>query len=74
MLRYRLQQQQESLNTTTEQVRDIKTQHQAGVQKKAKLEFSLRRVEEENVKLLNQVDHLNVFSSFVALLSVKALI
>ncbi|XP_029694363.1 myosin-11-like [Takifugu rubripes] len=48
-LKYRLQQ-----HTTTEQVRDIKTQHQAGVQKKAKLEFSLRRVEEENIKLLNQ--------------------
>lgn len=74
LLRYWLQQQQESLNTTKEQVKDIKAQHQAEVQKKTKLELSLRRVEEENFKLLNQVDHLNMFSSFVALLSVKALI
>lgn len=72
MLRYQLQQQHDSLNTTKEQVRDIKAQHQAEVQKKAKLEFDPRRVEEGNFKLLNQVDHLNVFSSFVALLSVKA--
>lgn len=54
-LRYRLQQQQESLKTTKEQVRNIKAKHQAEVQKNTKLEFSLRKAEEENFKLLNTV-------------------
>lgn len=56
-LRYRLQQKHESLNSTKEQLSDVKEQHQCEVQKREKLEFSLRRVEEETIKLVNQVDH-----------------
>lgn len=73
-LRYRLQQKQECLSTTKDQLRDVKEQHQGEVQKRERLEFSLRRVEEETMKLVNQVDDLNVRSMFVRLLSVCALI
>lgn len=59
-LRYRLQQKQECLNSTKEQLNDVKEQHQCEVQKREKLEFSLRRVEEETIKLVNQVDHRSV--------------
>lgn len=58
-LRYQLQEQRESLNTSKEQLVDIKDQPQSEVQKKAKVEFSLRRVEEKNFKFVNQVDDLN---------------
>lgn len=54
-LRYRLQQKQESLNSSKDQLKEAKEQHQCEVQKRERLEFSLRRAEEEKMKLVNQV-------------------
>lgn len=60
IFRCQLHQQEERLDTIKEQLRDVKEQHQSEVQKNAKLEFSLRRLEEEKLKLVNQVDDIDV--------------
>lgn len=63
MLRCQLDQQEERLDTTKGQLRDVKEQHRSEVQKNAKLESSLRRLEEEKLKSVNQVDDINVCST-----------
>lgn len=63
MLRRQLHQQEERLDTTQGQLRDVKEEHQSEVQKNATLEFSLRRLEEEKLKSVNQVEDMNACSA-----------